>query len=205
MGRIDGEIVIGRTMDAVFDFVADQRNELLYNPAMTSAQQVTGGPIGKGTRFVAFAESMGHPLEMTIEFTDFDRPRRLSSRTTTARADVTGTLIFEPVPGGTRMRWSWRIRVKGLRKLIAPVLVAVARRQEKTIWASLKRHLETTTLPQVTVPLPAMNPDSADEPDRLPPPTPPRQRSAPTAGQSGDAEPTRPPRSPADRPGPARR
>lgn len=170
MGRIDGEIIIGRSMDTVFDFVADQRNELLYNPAMTSAQQVTGGPIGKGTRFVAFAESMGHPLEMTIEFTDFDRPRRLSSRTTTTRADVTGTLVFEPFPGGTRMRWSWQIDVKGPRKLLAPVLVALARRQEKTIWTNLKRHLETTTPPQVTVMLPSVGPNPADEPDRGSPP-----------------------------------
>ena len=191
-GRMEGRILIGRTIDTVFDFVADQRNELHYNPAMSSAEQVTSGPVGKGTRFIAFAESMGQLLEMVIEYTDFDRPRRLACRTTTARADVSGTLTFEPFPGATRISWSWKIRYKRLRKLIAPVLVALARRQEKAVWSNLKHHLETNVPPQVTVPLPALDPSSLGV-DLRPPPAPPRPaRSAPAPGRSGDAEP--PPR-----------
>jgi hypothetical protein len=34
MARIDGEILIHRPAEEVFDFVADQRNELRYNPPM---------------------------------------------------------------------------------------------------------------------------------------------------------------------------
>jgi hypothetical protein len=37
MARIDGEILIGRPVDVVFDFVADQRNETQYNPRMVRA------------------------------------------------------------------------------------------------------------------------------------------------------------------------
>ena len=33
MVHIAGEIVINRPIDAVFDFVADERNEARYNPA----------------------------------------------------------------------------------------------------------------------------------------------------------------------------
>jgi hypothetical protein len=32
MARIEGEIFIGRPMDVVFDYVADQSNEPRYNP-----------------------------------------------------------------------------------------------------------------------------------------------------------------------------
>lgn len=205
MSRIEGRILVGRAIDTVFDFVADQRNELLYNPAMTSAEQVTGGPIGKGTRFIAFADSLGYPLEMVIEFTEFDRPRRLSARTTTARADVCGSLAFDPVPGGTRISWSWEVRYKGLSRLAAPVLVELARRQEKTIWTNLRRHLESTVPPQVTVGLPDVSSSSAEEDLRPPPARPRPERSAPSPDRSGGAEPAPPPRSPADRPGPAHR
>lgn len=42
---------------------------------------------------------------MTIEFTEFDRPRRLASSTHSRLMDTVGALTFEPVAGGTRMRW----------------------------------------------------------------------------------------------------
>ena len=34
MAKIEGEILIGRPVEAVFDFVADQRNEPQYNPCL---------------------------------------------------------------------------------------------------------------------------------------------------------------------------
>jgi len=48
MTRITGEIVIEAPADAVFDFVADQRNEPAYNPHMMRSAKVTPGPVGKG-------------------------------------------------------------------------------------------------------------------------------------------------------------
>jgi hypothetical protein len=48
---ITGEIVIGRPVEVVFDFVADQRNELKYNPRLLRSAKVTAGPVGEGTRF----------------------------------------------------------------------------------------------------------------------------------------------------------
>jgi hypothetical protein len=49
MARIEGEIVIGRPVDVVFDYVADQSNEPQYNPQMVRAEKITSGPVGKGT------------------------------------------------------------------------------------------------------------------------------------------------------------
>ena len=37
MTEIDGEILIRRPIGEVFDFVADERNERLYNHQMTAA------------------------------------------------------------------------------------------------------------------------------------------------------------------------
>jgi hypothetical protein len=49
MAGIEGEIVISRPVEMVFDYVADQSNEPQYNPQMVRAQKITSGPIGKGT------------------------------------------------------------------------------------------------------------------------------------------------------------
>ena len=69
MVRVEGEIVIDRPAEEVFDFVADERNEPRYNPKMRRAEQISDGPIGVGTRFEAELVSMGRAIEMDVEFT----------------------------------------------------------------------------------------------------------------------------------------
>jgi hypothetical protein len=143
MARIDGEILIGRPVDVVFDFVADQRNETRYNPRMVRADKITGGPVGKGTVFRSATASMGRTAGMRVELTGYDRPVRLASSTTMTQADMAGTLTFEPVPAGTRMHWTWDVRPKGAFRLLAPLIGWLGRRQERAIWSSMKRYLET--------------------------------------------------------------
>ena len=48
MARVDGEIVILRPVEEVFDFVADERNEPRYNPRMVRSELISEGPIGWG-------------------------------------------------------------------------------------------------------------------------------------------------------------
>ena len=45
MARVSGEILIERPVEEVFDFVADQRNEPIYNPRMLQSEKITDGPI----------------------------------------------------------------------------------------------------------------------------------------------------------------
>ena len=61
MIRIEGEIVINRSPEEVFDFIADECNEPLYNPRMRHAEQVSDGPIGVGTRFRAESAGRADP------------------------------------------------------------------------------------------------------------------------------------------------
>lgn len=133
---------ISRPIEEVFDLVADERNELRYNPSLLQVEQVTGGSIGRGTQFRAEALSRGRPVEMTIEYTDFQRPRLLSSTTHLDALDISGTLKFEPVPEGTRMRWSWALSPRGVLKVASPLIVFLGKRQEVAIWRRLKTFME---------------------------------------------------------------
>jgi hypothetical protein len=142
MARIEGEIVIGRPVDVVFDYVADQSNEPHYNPQMVRAEKITAGPVGKGTRFRSAVASRGRTAEMLIECTGYDRPALLATTTTMAQADISYTLRFEPVAAGTRMRWLGQVRPKGAFRLLGPVITWMGIRQEQRIWTSLKKHLE---------------------------------------------------------------
>ena len=145
MTRVAGEITIHRPVETVFDFVADETNEPRYNPSMLRAERISDGPIGTGTRFATELKTMGRAMAMTVEFTRFERPQLLASTTRSWAMQTEGELTFEPVDGGTRMRWSWDVRPRGPLKLITPLIGWLGRRQEQAIWGELKRLLESQT------------------------------------------------------------
>jgi Polyketide cyclase / dehydrase and lipid transport len=142
MARIEGEIIIGRPVDVVFDYVADQSNEPRYNPQMVRAEKITTGPVGKGTRFRSAVASTGRTAEMLIECTGYDRPTLYATTTTMAQADISYTLRFETAGAGTRMRWSGQVWPKGAFRLLGPLITWMGIRQEQRIWTNLKKHLE---------------------------------------------------------------
>ena len=142
VARIQGEVLIRRPVEEVFDFVADERNEPTYNPNMLVSEKVTDGPLGVGSRFRATIRSGGRPLGMQIEYTAFDPPHLLASTSRMAAADFSGTLTFTPTPAGTRLRWSWQARPKGAVRLLAPVFTPIGARQERRMWTLLRDHLE---------------------------------------------------------------
>jgi polyketide cyclase/dehydrase/lipid transport protein len=143
MARVEGEIAIGRPVEEVFDFVADERHEPRYNQRMVRAEQISEGPIGEGTRFHTELRAMGRAMPMVVEFTGYERPARLASVTRSSMMETEGALTFEAVHGGTRMRWSWEVRPRGAMRLMAPLVGVLGRRQEREVWGHLKRLLES--------------------------------------------------------------
>ena len=147
MARIEGEIMINRPVEEVFDFVADERNEPRYNPRMLSSEMLSPGPVGLGSRFRAVMRSRPRRTTMTTQFTGYQRPRRLALTTHLSAMEIHGSLTFDPVPGGTRMRWSWELAPRGLLKLLRPLVVRVGAPQERSIWENLKGLLESQGAP----------------------------------------------------------
>ena len=147
MIHIEGDIVIDRRVEDVFDYVADECNEPTYNTQMRLAEKISDGPIGVGTQYRAEVVSGGRPVSMVIETTEYERPRRLASMTTMSAMDIAYTLTFEPVPEGTRMRWLGAIEPHGMLKLMGPLVAWMGRRQELRIWTGLKTLLEGTEVP----------------------------------------------------------
>jgi len=59
MARIEGETVIGRPVDVVFAYVADQSNEPQSNLRMVRAEKITARPVGNGTQFRSAVRQWG--------------------------------------------------------------------------------------------------------------------------------------------------
>ena len=145
--HIEGEIVINRPVEIVFDFVANECNEPRYNPRILRADKISDGPIGLGTQFRAETAGMGKPVEIIIEITAYDRPRQLTSSIRMSIMDINGTLTFDLASNGTRMQWSWDIKPHGVFKLMKPMLGIIGKRQEQHNWKCLKHYLEAQEAP----------------------------------------------------------
>lgn len=142
MVRIQGATLIERSVEDVFDFVADELNEPRQNPHMVRSEKTTPGPVGEGTRWTATVLSRGRPIDVDVEVTGFERPTRLASFTSMSTANIEGELTFEPHPVGTRMSWSWELRPKGAFLLVGPLFALVGEGPDAEIWTELKRYLE---------------------------------------------------------------
>lgn len=140
MAHITGHVRIAAPPGQVFDTVADSRNEPSFNPAMTGAELLTPLPIGLGTRFRARMGRAG--TEMIVELTEFERPHRLGSRTTSSMMETSGVLTFAAEGGDTVMGWDWQVRAKGWMRMLGPLLRPVGARMERRIWTGLKHKLE---------------------------------------------------------------
>ena len=119
MAHVEGEILV-RAPGGRGDFVADERHEPRFNLHMLTAEKVSEGLIGKGTRFRAEIDNLGRSVPMDIEFTAVEQPRRAASSTHMTAMDVHGELTFDPVPDGTRLHWSWDVEEHGILKLMGP-------------------------------------------------------------------------------------
>ena len=141
MARISGQVHIAAPVEVVFDTVADSRNEPSFNPAMRDVELLTAAPIGLGSRFRAHMGRAG--TELLVELTEFDRPNRLGSRTTSSMMTTSGTLTFSGSSDGTVMAWDWQVRPRGWLRVTGPLVGPMGRRMEHGIWTGLKRQLET--------------------------------------------------------------
>jgi uncharacterized protein YndB with AHSA1/START domain len=63
--------------EEVFDKLADMRNELQWNEAVTEMRKATDGEIGKGTRFEGRMKRGIGPMQM--EIVEYERVRRTFS------------------------------------------------------------------------------------------------------------------------------
>lgn len=75
---------------------------------MRLAERITQGPIGVGTSFRAEMTGKARVVPMTIEVTEFDRPRRQAERVDMKTMDLTGglTMAFgRRSPGASRSLW----------------------------------------------------------------------------------------------------
>jgi hypothetical protein len=80
---------------------------------------------------------------MTLEVVEYDRPHRLHNVVGSSYMQVNGTLTFEEVNGGTRLRWEWDMGLVGPMRVLSPVLALIGPQWERRNWVGLKQYMES--------------------------------------------------------------
>jgi uncharacterized protein YndB with AHSA1/START domain len=136
---IENTSTISRSCEDVFDYLADQGNEVSWNPDCLSMEQITDGPVGVGTRFRAKWKQ--GPVVYT-EVTRYERPRTWTYKNGGPISCVLTVTLEETANGATRMTSRGEWTPYGWFRLVFPIFIRVMRGAEKRVMANAKRALE---------------------------------------------------------------
>jgi hypothetical protein len=140
---VENGVDIERPPEEVFDYAADMRHELEWNPDVESMSKITDGPIGVGTKFRAKWKQSD---TVVVECVRFDRPNRLTLQnggSMEAQVDVSLTLRGT----GTHFASRFRARPHGAMHLFFPLFVTMMRKFEAANILYLKKALESRPAP----------------------------------------------------------
>ena len=128
-----------RSPEDVFDFLADLRNEIHWNPRVVSIELVTPGEVGSGSTFHGVYRGLGS-LDTVLQ--ECHRPSRLTFRSDGPRAHLEGEFALAPSGSGTDVALDADFQPRGAMRLLAPLMAPVLRRQNAAAAHRLKAALD---------------------------------------------------------------
>jgi carbon monoxide dehydrogenase subunit G len=141
--RITQTFSVGRPPEVVFDYLTDPANLAEWQTVKTSVEQITDGPPGPGTRIRERTKPpLGKEFEQIVEFTEFDRPRRVHTHIVEGPLPIDGTWVFEPDRAGTRVRFEAEGPLPRPMRLLQPLMQRIVARQFAGYHEKLRRNVE---------------------------------------------------------------
>ena len=136
-------VVIARTADEVFRYVADLRNEPNWHVDVASVPPDTDPlPIVEKTYPVKFKPFMGR-TDGTFTVLEVDPGARVVYRADFAGLQPRITYTVEPVGDGARFTRAVEMRPRGVNVLMTPMMAFMVPRRNKVFVHNLKRALES--------------------------------------------------------------
>lgn len=145
MLRVDATVEIARSPEEVFAFASDVEKLPLWLNAVIEANQITEGPLAEGTELEHVLSFLGKRFTVRYETTQHEAARRLAFRSISGPIEMQTTIMYEPVPGGTRIDQVVTGDTRGFFRVAEPLLVKLGQRQLQGSLENLKDLLETDT------------------------------------------------------------
>ena len=144
MINVEESIVISRPIAEVFAFVANFENHPKWETNFQKAKLLTSTPTGVGTTYQCDLKLPGQTATSKFEITEYEVNKKIAFEAEPAGpAKPNGSMLFEPVPGGTKVTLLPRPEFRGLFKLLEPMMAGYVRKQNQDHLQKLKSILET--------------------------------------------------------------
>ena len=142
--RIEQVFDVARAPEIVFDYLTNPANLAEWQTSKTSVEQLTDGPPGLGTRVRERTKPPGgREFEQIVEFTEFDRPRRVHAHIVEGPYRIDGTWSFASAGDGTQVHFVAEGDLRGPMRLAQPLIKRLMSRQFAGYHENLRRRLET--------------------------------------------------------------
>jgi uncharacterized membrane protein len=121
MPSASSEIVINRPRDDVFEFLANPENDPQWRSGVIDLKRVSGN--GIGARYAQGVKGPGgRRIPADIEITELTPGETIAFQTVAGPVRPRGRYQLSAVDGGTRVRFDLEADVKGLKRLMAPMV-----------------------------------------------------------------------------------
>ena len=142
MIRVSNGIIIARSLDDVFQYVADYNNNPTWMPVQ-SVRPVTDGPIGVGTKFKQQFHMMGSEYEMDCVIRAFEHGRKISFEYVAPVFTWSGMVLFKPNGAGTHVQAQGNVELSGTLRLTETLIAPKVRNLINNTAPKLKQVLES--------------------------------------------------------------
>ena len=141
MASAENSIVIDRPRSEVFAFVADHENDPKWRPGVLDIKRASGE--GQGAVYTqGVAGPMGKRVDADFEITAYQPDTVIAFRTLAGPVRPEGSYRFDDADGATRVTFSLNVNLRGVHKLMAP-MVGKSMRNQVAALSDLKRVLES--------------------------------------------------------------
>ncbi|MCG3142231.1 MAG: hypothetical protein HDKAJFGB_03639 [Anaerolineae bacterium] len=142
MIRVSNGIIIARTLDDVFQYVADYNNNPYWMPVQ-SVQPVTVGPIQTGTKFKQQFQLMGSAYEMDCLIREFEPGKKITFEYVAPVFIWNGMVLFKPNGAGTHVQAQGNVTLSGTLRLTETLVAPKVRNLINNTAPKLKQVLES--------------------------------------------------------------
>jgi hypothetical protein len=145
MAHFKDTIDSSMSVDDAFDYVADFSNAERWDEGTKSSRRLDEGEIGEGSRFELVVEFMGREDAFVYEIVEYERPEQVTLRSESDASSLVDTLTVKPgLDDASVLTYDARLEMKGVRKLLAPVIGIYFRRLCEKGKEGLERELNPT-------------------------------------------------------------
>jgi carbon monoxide dehydrogenase subunit G len=140
MVKIEESVIVDRSAEEVWKFVADPSNLPKWNPAILEVKQTSSGPPGVGTTLLARSRGMA----LDIRVIEYQPSRKFAFEGTSGPLrGTTNTFSMETIEGKTRLTRTVDMKLNGLYRLVGPFATRRAKREVSAGLSNVKRLLDS--------------------------------------------------------------